>query len=88
MDWIDIGLHAGISIFAMGLFWLFKFPATGAIISTGFWPGRELSQHWPDWVEILTHPQSLLEWVVPVGLSWFVLGWIANYESAEEIPRW
>lgn len=67
IDWLDIALHAGVAALLVGLAWL----GWGVVIwmvlaNVIFWPARELWQHRPDYLEILTHEQSLLEWLVPV----------------------
>lgn len=69
MDWIDILLHGGISVFAMGLFWLLKIPTFGALLNTVFWPARETIQHG----HFPTSTQSTLEYVIPVVLAWLAL---------------
>lgn len=70
-DWLDIGLHVaaqllitllghyalGISLFAL------------CLASIIFWLGREIWQHWPDWKEVFTRPQPLLEWLAPVAVG-------------------
>lgn len=72
MDWIDIGLHAGIAIVSAALLYIWAGGFT-VWFNTIFWPARELYQHWDSPFDLLFRPQSLLEWVVPVALAWFTL---------------
>jgi|CXWL01.1.fsa_nt_gi hypothetical protein len=71
LDWIDIGLHAAVAVlvvllghYGLGLP-LFALCLASAIV----WPGRELWQHRPNYLEIITHEQPLLEWLAPVLVS-------------------
>lgn len=68
MDLADILLHAMIAVTGVGLLGLFKL-RIAVLFNTFFWPIREIIQHYPDVEEVITHPQSLLEWVVPVALG-------------------
>ena len=76
MNWKDIGLHIGVAaagvaflIFCQTPDWIIF------IINTAVWPARELWQHRPDYIEVISHPQSLLEWLCPcaagAALIWF-----------------
>lgn len=74
LDWIDIAIHVGLAITGMALLHLAGVPWLAVIaINTVFWPAREAWQHRPDYREIITHPQSLLEWVCPVLMGLPVL---------------
>ena len=71
MDWTDILIHGLIAFGLIGFFGpaiRVSFPLV--IINTIFWPTRELYQHYPDIIEIFSHPQSLLEWTVPLIVGW------------------
>ncbi len=86
MDWIDILLHVGIAeaiiltVFFLTRNSLIHIPIMFylLIINIIFWPIREVSQHWPNPLEIFYHIQSLLEWVLPV-----VIGSVTIYNIVE-----
>lgn len=88
MDWIDIALHAlgaagwAVLVWALctkklyeqyGFLFVVLFPAI-------FWIVREMGQHNGN---PLASPQSILEWTVPVGVS-FVLGMVLYAINEEE----
>ena len=70
LDLIDIAIHVGLALVGMAA--LMIFPPVA--ITTIFWPARELIQHRPNYLEIITHPQSLLEWACPVAVGFIIFG--------------
>ena len=69
MDWTDILLHAVAAISTGAVLYMWGGGFT-VWFNTVFWPVREVYQHYPKVQEVITHPQSLLEWVVPVSCAW------------------
>lgn len=89
IDWLDIGLHAGIAgLWALGSAigfdqgrrygkasgWIL---AVLSLASLGavvfFWPVRELDQHGGSWGGV----QSQLEWILPNGLAVLIFAGVA-----------
>lgn len=66
LDWPDIALHIAVAAALMLLPPIF--------VNTVFWPARELLQHRPDYHEIITRPQPLLEWLCPVITGFIIWG--------------
>lgn len=78
LDWIDIAIHVGLAVVGMALLHLVGVPAFFLLVFNAlFWPARELYQHRPDYLEIITHPQSLLEWLAPTLAGLAVFGVLA-----------
>lgn len=84
IDWDDVFIHVAITLLLWPLLYYGhalwgQFPAIPSdwllLFNTAIWPIREALQHKPDYKEIITHPQSLLEWVAPV-LTGAFLYWI------------
>jgi hypothetical protein len=74
MDWPDIAIHTGIAIVGMAILLLLGVSMWAALaLNTAIWPVREAWQHRPDYREIITHPQSLLEWACPVVSGFIIL---------------
>lgn len=76
MDWLDIFIHTGIAIGAILLLHLFGVHMLFLlIINTIVWPAREAWQHRPDYHELVTRPQPLLEWSCPVvaGVAFYAI---------------
>ena len=67
LDWVDIGLHTAGGV-AIGFAAAYLSPWL-LLAGAAFWLGREMWQHAPDFEEVITRPQSLIEWVAPVGAS-------------------
>lgn len=67
MDWLDIFIHVGIAIAGVVILSLLGVPAWMLLaINTVAWPAREAWQHRPDYHEIITRRQPLVEWLAPV----------------------
>lgn len=71
IDWLDIALHAAAAVLIVLLVhYGFGIPVLYPVLANIiFWPARELWQHRPDYLEIITREQPLLEWLVPALLS-------------------
>lgn len=70
IDWLDVMLHAAIAALVVGLCWLaWGILVCAVLANIIFWPAREAWQHRPDYLEIITHEQSFLEWMVPACVS-------------------
>lgn len=83
MDWIDIGIHAGIAA-AYVVIPPFLLSRAYALLyvpllafGVVFWPFREVIQHWPDPLEIVTQIQSLLEWIIPSVIVFLGMEYLA-----------
>jgi hypothetical protein len=79
LDWTDIALHGAVATVVMLIlarlgWWVVPLNAT-------FWLGRELWQHSHNWTAPFTHPQSLLEWVIPTVLGFAVYAFINRTRS-------
>ena len=74
MDWMDIILHIIIAVLFITLGGITGYFILSVILNTLFWPIREAWQHHPNCKEIITHPQSLLEWVAPVVFGFIQYG--------------
>lgn len=76
MDWLDIFIHTGIAIAGVVILSLLGVPVLVLlIVNTIVWPAREAWQHRPDYHEIITRPQSFMEWVSPVILGGSLAIW-------------
>lgn len=74
IKWGDVAIHAGVALAALVVWhYLGLNPFLGFAINTVAWPIREMGQHRPNYAEIFTHPQSLMEWVAPVWVGLVVL---------------
>ena len=77
MDWFDIGLHALGAAGWATVVWLlstknfYKENGSALVVGVGglFWVVREMLQHGGS---PIASAQSILEWVVPLGVSIFV----------------
>lgn len=69
IKWGDVAVHTALGVaVATVLFAVIGLDIELAILlNLLFWLVREIIQHKPDIGEVITHPQSLLEWTCPAA---------------------